>query len=451
MFLLSYLCGMENTSSTKNALQYLQIAALNPMQEAAHKAIIAENDVFLLSPTGSGKTLAFLLPIVELLQKNGSAIQCLIISPTRELSIQIESVWKKMTTGYKINACYGGHDMAIEIQNLKTAPAVLVGTPGRISDHIGRKTVDLSEVQILVLDEFDKSLELGYEEEMTYVIGQLKQLKKRIMVSATAKVQLPRFMGEINPKVLNFNLKEEKTTDQLVQQTVLSSNKDKIDRLFELLCHLGAERCIVFCNHREATERTVALLQEKGLPSAAFFHGGMEQLDREKTLLKFRNGSIHYLVSTDLAARGLDIPFVMNVVHYHFPLKKEEFIHRNGRTARMNAPGTAYLLIHNNEELPRYIAETPEMLDVNSNLPIPAASAWSTLYISGGKKDKLSKIDIVGFFTKKGQLDANDLGLIEVLDFMAFAAVKTNKIPGLLKDISAQKMKGKKYKIEIVR
>jgi ATP-dependent RNA helicase DbpA len=439
------------TIKPQEILEKLDIRALNPMQLAAQKAIIAETDTFLLAPTGSGKTLAFLLPINELLNKQIPNIQCLIISPTRELAIQIESVWKKMGTGYKINACYGGHDMAIEIQNMQNPPSVLVGTPGRISDHIERKTISLENINFLILDEFDKSLAMGFEEEMSYVVGKLKNLQKRVMVSATAKVTLPKFMGEIRPKVLNFTLEEEKTTDQLQLGTVISATKDKIDRLFELLCFIGPEQTIIFCNHREACERTVELLKEKGIESIAFFHGGMEQLDREKALIKFRNGTVTFLVATDLAARGLDIPNVRHVVHYHFPLKKEEFIHRNGRTARMNADGTAYLLIYEKEPNPDYIGRLPEIIDFSFNPLPPLAAEWSTIYISGGKKDKLNKVDIVGFLSKKGELEKGDLGLIEVVDFMSFAAVKTLKVNDLLKKIGIEKMKGKKYKIELMR
>ncbi len=446
-----YLCGMQNTNNLAVILQKLAIGQLNPMQEAAYKAIVEERDVFLLSPTGSGKTLAFLLPLLEIINPYTAGIQCVIISPTRELALQIESVWKKMSTGFKINACYGGHDMQTEIKNLQNPPTVLVGTPGRIADHITRNTLKLDATTVLILDEFDKSLAMGFEDQMSYVVNHLKYLQKRVMVSATAKVQVPAFMGNIYPKVLNFNLEEEKTTDQLELKTVFSEDKDKIDRLYELLCHIGAEGAIIFCNHRETTERTVELLQEKGIASITFFHGGMEQLDRERALIGFRNGTFTFLVATDLAARGLDIPNVRHVVHYHFPLKKEEFIHRNGRTARMNADGTAYLLLYTKEPNPEYLGSLPPILDFEQNLNPPAASKWTTLYISGGKKDKINKIDIVGFLSKKGDLQKDDLGLIEVMDFMSFAAVKKDKVVELLKKISAEKMKGKKYKVEVAR
>ncbi|MGL4631494.1 MAG: DEAD/DEAH box helicase [Leadbetterella sp.] len=432
-------------------LQKLGIENLNPMQLAAQKAILEEKDTFLLSPTGSGKTVAFLLPLLDLLQSDVHGIQCVIISPTRELALQIESVWKKMGTGFKVSACYGGHDMQTEINNMQNPPAILIGTPGRIADHITRKTFGFDSIRILILDEFDKSLAMGFEDQMSFIVGKMKYLQKRVLVSATDKVRIPDFMGTMQPKVLNFNKEKEKKSDQLELKTVFSNDIDKIDCLFNLLCFIGSEGAIIFCNLRDTTEETVERLKQKGIQSITFFHGGMDQLDRERALIGFRNGTHTFLVATDLAARGLDIPNIKHVIHLELPQKKEEFIHRNGRTARMNADGTAYLLLHKSDSNPEYLPTLPSEFNLPSNLKTPKPSEWQTLYISGGKKDKLNKIDIVGFLSKKGELERNDLGLIEVMDFMSFVAVKKVKVQDLLKKIASEKMKGKKYKIEVAR
>ncbi len=231
---------------------------------------------------------------------------------------------------------------------------------------------------------------------------------------------------------------------------VISPVKDKVDTLFQLLCYIGAEPTLIFCNHREAAERTSQGLAELGLESA-FFHGGLEQLEREQTLVRFRNGSVNFLVATDLAARGLDIPSVQHIVHYHLPSTLEEFIHRNGRTARVNATGTAWLLLHREEEVPTWIPEAPVELQLPADSPLPPHPHWTTLYISGGKKDKLNKTDIAGFFFKIGNLEKGDLGMIEVKDHVSFAAVKRNKVKGFLHTIGEQKMKGKKYKIAVAK
>jgi superfamily II DNA/RNA helicase len=440
---------MQLSESSVAILSKLGIEALNPMQEAASKTILSEKDILLLSPTGSGKTLAFLLPVLQLLRSDENRVQCLILTPSRELAIQIENVWKKMATGCKVSCCYGGHDMQTEIQNLAEPPALLIGTPGRIADHIKRATFIPDALTTLVLDEFDKSLALGFEEEMSYIIGSLKYLNKRILVSATASVAIPEFTGVGELSVLDF-VNTAESTDALSLKLVVSEDRDKAGRLAELLCYINTEPALIFCNHRDAVERTSSLLKEKGIENAAF-HGGMEQMQREQTLIQFRNGSIRFLVATDLAARGLDIPEMKHVVHYHLPSTEAEFTHRNGRTARMNAAGTAYLLMHAEEPMPYFIREKPEVLKVPSGLPLPKPAEWVTLYINGGKKDKLNKVDIVGFLSQKGKLDKADLGLIIVKDYNSFVAIKKSKVKTLLPLVQQEKMKGTKYKIVVAK
>ncbi|MDR6560039.1 MULTISPECIES: DEAD/DEAH box helicase [unclassified Arcicella] len=440
---------METNQTTQQILQNLGIEALNPMQEAAQKAILEDNNVLLISPTGSGKTIGFLMPILQLLKPDVPSVQCLILTPSRELALQIEQVWKKMSTGYKVNVCYGGHDVGTEIKNLSNPPAVLIGTPGRIADHITRRSFNLDGIKTLVLDEFDKSLDLGFHEQMSFIIGGLRKLNKRVLVSATKGIKIPEFTGVSSPTLLNF-IPEDKVAEGLVMKVVISEQKDKIDALFNLLCSINSESALIFLNHRDAAERTCELLQDMGI-YAIFYHGGMDQDDRERALIQFRNGSVRYLVTTDLAARGLDIPEMKHVIHYHLPLQAHEFIHRNGRTARMNAEGTAYLIFSRNEHRPSYVDDSLEELEVPENNPLPQAPEFLTIYISGGKKNKLNKVDIVGFFSQKGKLEKGDLGLIEVKDFTSFAAVKKDKVKELLQTVRDEKMKGKKYKIEVAR
>lgn len=440
---------METNQTTQQILQNLGIEALNPMQEAAQKAILEDSNVLLISPTGSGKTIGFLMPILQLLKPDVPSVQCLILTPSRELALQIEQVWKKMSTGYKVNVCYGGHDVGTEIKNLSNPPAVLIGTPGRIADHITRRSFNLDCIKTLVLDEFDKSLDLGFHEQMSFIIGGLRKLNKRVLVSATKGIKIPEFTGVSSPTLLNF-IPEDKVAEGLVMKVVISEQKDKIDALFNLLCSINSESALIFLNHRDAAERTCELLQDMGI-YAIFYHGGMDQDDRERALIQFRNGSVRYLVTTDLAARGLDIPEMKHVIHYHLPLQAHEFIHRNGRTARMNAEGTAYLIFSRNEHRPSYVDDSLEELEVPENNPLPQAPEFLTIYISGGKKNKLNKVDIVGFFSQKGKLEKGDLGLIEVKDFTSFAAVKKEKVKELLQTIRDEKMKGKKYKIEVAR
>jgi superfamily II DNA/RNA helicase len=434
----------------KSILESLNIATLNPMQETASETILSKKEILLLSPTGSGKTLAFLLPISQMLKQDEKRVQCLVLTPSRELAIQIEQVWKKMATGYKVSCCYGGHDMQTEMQNLAEPPALLIGTPGRIADHIKRATFSREAVATLVLDEFDKSLALGFEEDMSYIFGSLKHLDKKIFVSATASVDIPEFAGAADDLTVLKYIDDIQNADALTLKLVVSDEKDKVGRLAELLSYINTEPAIIFCNHRDAVERTATLLKEKGIECAAF-HGGMEQMQREQTLIQFRNGSVRFLVATDLAARGLDIPEMKHVIHYHLPSTEAEFTHRNGRTARMDETGTAYLLVHTDEQLPYYIHQKPETLDIPAGLKLPKAAEWVTIYINGGKKDKLNKVDIVGFFSQKGGLQKEEIGLIIVKDRNAFVAVKKHKVKTFLPLVQNEKIKGTKYKIVVAR
>ena len=436
----------ENQQST--ILSNLGIDALNKMQFEAQRTIINKNNTILLSPTGSGKTLAFLLPIWQLLSEDIKTVQCLVIVPSRELALQIEQVWKKMGTKLKVNVCYGGHSIETELNNLSNPPALLIGTPGRLTDHLERESFDTSNIKILVLDEFDKSLQLGFLDEMNTIISELPNLEKRVLLSATSDVEIPNFVGMDSSATLDFT--QEEQNDSLSVKLVVSPEKDKIDTLFKLLCSLNSEAALIFCNHREVAERISDLLDSKGIYSG-YYHGGMDQDDRERVLIQFRNGSLNYLITTDLGARGLDIPEMKHVIHYHLPAKEVDFTHRNGRTARMQATGTAYIISYKEDNLPDYIPQGLDILKLKEGKPLPKRPEYQTIYISGGKKNKLNKGDIVGFFLQIGKLDKSDLGLIEVKDFISFAAVKTSMVKPLLVNIRDQKMKGKKYKIEVAR
>jgi superfamily II DNA/RNA helicase len=440
---------MYKNPHSNNLLLNLGIDSLNEMQETASDAILNDANVLLLSPTGSGKTLAFLLPIFELLDEYVAGVQCLILVPSRELALQIEQVWKKMGTTYKVNVCYGGHSIDTEFKNLSNPPAVLIGTPGRIADHLDRATFKTDAILTLVLDEFDKSLQLGFHEEMSFIISKLSKLNKRVLVSATSGIEIPKYTRVLNPTILDF-IPSEETKVNLSMKLIISKEKDKIGSLFNLICSLKSQSALVFCNHRDAAERISGALNEKGI-YATYYHGGMDQDERERALIQFRNGSMPYLITTDLAARGLDIPEMKHVIHYHLPSTEDEFTHRNGRTARMLASGTAYIITHESEKKQEYINYGMPILKVDNATTLPNPPEFQTIYISGGKKNKLNKIDIVGFFSQKGKLEKGDLGLIEVKDFISFAAVKFNKVKDFLSNIRDEKMKGKKFKIEVAR
>ena len=439
---------MKTKYHSNNILLNLGIENLNEMQVAAQETILSDNNVLLLSPTGSGKTLAFLLPIFEMLQPEILSVQCLILVPSRELALQIEQVFKKMGTGFKITCCYGGHLRETEENNLKQAPALVVGTPGRLADHIRRGNITTAHIETLVLDEFDKSLEQGFEAEMSFIIQSLPNLKKRMLTSATDAVEIPAFVGLKNPVEINFLTGEK--SPALAVQMVRSADADKFSTLFSLICTLGNRSTIIFCNQREIVEQVSNFLKDKSIVNV-FYHGAMEQQERDVALCKFRNGSSNVLVTTDLAARGLDIPNIRYIVHFQLPTSQESFIHRNGRTARMEASGTAILLLAPQETVPGYIDPEPIEIELNADAGLPAKPDWSTFYISVGKKDKVNKIDIVGFLTNKGRLKKEEIGLIEVKDFFSFVAIRKSKAGPTLQLIKEERIKNKKVKIEVAK
>ena len=434
--------------SIEDALSNLQIKALNEMQLSSLEANKANESVVLLADTGSGKTLAFLLPVAQLLDKEKKVSQAMIIVSSRELALQIEQVFKKMGTGFKITCCYGGHLRETEENNLKQAPALIVGTPGRLADHIRRGNITTSHIETLVLDEFDKSLEQGFEAEMSFIIASLPNLTKRMLTSATEAVEIPAFVGLKNPVEINFLTGEK--SPALAVQMLRSDDANKSTALFNLICSLGNRSTIVFCNQREIVEQVSNFLKDKGIVNV-FYHGAMEQQERDVALCKFRNGTSNLLVTTDLAARGLDIPNIRYIVHYQLPTSEESFIHRNGRTARMEASGTAILLLAPQETVPPYILPEPSIIELPADLTLPAKPDWTTFYISAGKKDKVNKIDIVGFFTNKGRLKKEEIGLIEVKDFFSFVAIRKSKAGPTLQLIKEERIKNKKVKIEVAK
>ena len=440
-----YFCKMINELNfNKKILDKLGITELNPMQEESYLSITSVENTVLLSPTGTGKTLAFLLPILSGLKKDVLGVQVLILVPSRELAIQIEQVIREMGTGFKANAVYGGRPFSKDKIELSHPPTVLVGTPGRIADHLRRETVSVKDIKTLILDEFDKSLEVGFESEMKEIIYALPSIEKRVLTSATQNIEIPSFVGLTNELVIDYSNTE---TSQLKIKKVLSPNKDKLQTLVDLLCHIGNEPGIIFCNFKDTIQYVSDFLNKNNIAHGCF-HGGMEQIDRERALIKFRNGTHQIIIATDLAARGLDISELKYIIHYQLPLKSEEFTHRNGRTARMNNEGTAYVLQWTEEFLPEFI-KTPEIQKLEDK-SIPESTKWVTLFISGGRKDKISKGDIAGLLFKQGELDKNELGIIELKQDCAFVAVPRNKAYLIIEKTNNTRLKKKKVRITAI-
>lgn len=437
---------MEN--DLQPILENLGIERLNEMQERMLTETESPGDIILLSRTGSGKTLAFLLPLLRDLDLSQQKTQAIIIAPSRELALQIESVFRQMKTGAKITCCYGGHKREIEENNLIDAPTIIVGTPGRMADHIRRGNIAVDTVKTLILDEFDKSLELGFEAEMSAIYEALPGIERKMLISATAASEMPAFIKLQSPRTLSFVTDDESDQPAIEVQQFKVEDKDRLQAVFELICTLGGRSTILFCNQRSIVQQVSTVLKEKGLPNV-FYHGSMEQRDRDTALNRFRNGTVNLLVTTDLASRGLDIPHIRYIIHYQIPETQEVFIHRNGRTARMDASGGAIVVLGPDEYLPAYMDQQMPEVKARPDADLPPKTKWVTLYVAAGKKDKVNKVDIVGFLSKVGKLKKDDIGLIEVKDYSAFVAVSRHKATDALHRISDERLKNKKVKIEI--
>ncbi|AOW19785.1 DEAD/DEAH box helicase [Urechidicola croceus] len=426
-------------------LNKFNIQELNPMQEDAISVVGTTANTIILSPTGTGKTLAFLLPLIELLDPKCIGIQALILVPSRELAIQIEQVIRNMGSGYKVNAVYGGRAMSKDKIELKHEPAILIGTPGRIADHFSNNRFSKDNIKTLILDEFDKSLEVGFEYDMTGIIKDLPNIEKRILTSATQGVEIPDFVKMSNPTTINYlNHRSAKLTIK----TVISPSKNKLNTLLHLLNHIGNQPGIIFCNLKDSIQGVSDFLERKNI-SHGCFYGGMEQQDRERSLIKFRNGTSQIIVATDLAARGIDIPEMKFIIHYELPLHEEEFTHRNGRTARVNAKGTAYVLKWKDESVPSFIKKNAPSEDISVQAE-RKPRYWETLFISGGRKDKISKGDIAGLFFKQGGISKDQLGVIELKRDCTFVAVPVSISEELVEKLNNTRLKKKKVRIYIV-
>jgi len=425
-------------------LERLQIEQLNDMQQTVIQSFQREKDFILLSPTGSGKTLAFALLIEQLLDENATkGIHALIVIPTRELALQIESVVRQVSKGRKIVCCYGGNDSRSEKKALAGLPDILIGTPGRIIYHIEKKHLQTTGIHTLVLDEYDKCLELGFQEQLELITSTMPQVDRKILTSATKLAEIPAYFSLNTPVTVDF-LDNRTGQPNIAFKKVICPAQHKLKTLFKLVCSLESKKILIFCNHREAVDHISELLDDRGLIHD-IFHGGLEQRDRELSLLKFRNDSNRILITTDLAARGLDIPEVNTIIHYQLPAKEESFVHRNGRTARMNKSGEVIVLLKPDDNFP-YLPENTTEIILEEEYALPPNTPFSTLYIPVGRKNKVNKVDIVGYLLRSGDINKDDIGLIEVKDKEAYIAVRREVASKIIKTYSDGKIKGNKIK-----
>lgn len=423
---------------------------LNEMQGAVVNAIQHTNDnIMVLSPTGSGKTLAYILPLVCMVDSALDDLQAIVIVPGRELALQSLNVLRSLGNNVRGYACYGGRPTMDEHRQLRQLkPHIIFATPGRMNDHIDKDNVDVDNVKWIIIDEFDKCLEMGFHEEMSYLINRLPFKARQILLSATpAEEMRHQTILKSNFKVMDFIPKDEQISGRVSIYQVRSPQKDKLEVLGKLLCQLGSDSTIVFLNYRDGVERTANYLKDCGFV-VSYYHGGLEQKEREAAIYRFSNGSSNILVSTDLASRGLDIPNIKNIIHYHLPDTEDAFVHRVGRTARWDAMGDSYFLLGPEESIPEYVEAEIKDFSLQDNITTILLPTMATIYIGKGKKDKISKGDIVGLLCKKAELENNEIGRIDVKDYYSYVAVPSQKLLRVLQRLAGEKIKGVKTRFE---
>lgn len=432
-------------------LQKLGISDINEMQKKAMATASESKEIILVSPTGSGKTVAFTLPMLKWLNPAAGRLQAIIIAPSRELVLQITGVVRQLASGYKVSALYGGHNVEDEVNTLSVTPDIIIATPGRLLDHLKRGNVDPSSTRILILDEYDKSLELGFEDDMRKIFNRLKNVSRFILTSATRSDVLPSFLKLTSPMELDFSEKTGSVRDRMRIYRVFTE-KDKLESLLQLLKSITdgdiPDKSIVFVNYRESAVRVADFLKKHHV-ACALYHGELDQFQREDAISMFNNGSAPILIATDLAARGLDIRGVSNIIHYHQPLTEETNTHRNGRTARVDASGDIYVLTGPEEELKPFIS-TDGVYKLNPEAGSALSSDKATIRISAGRKEKISKGDIVGFLCKEGGLEASQIGAISISDHHALVAVPREGAETLIKRLDPKKIKGNRRKLTLL-
>ena len=426
--------------------------SLNAMQEATADAVLhTGKDVVVMSPTGSGKTYAYLLPLIERLDASSDDLQAVVLVPGRELALQSANVLKDMGSGLRSMPLYGGRPTMEEHRVLRDVkPQIVFATPGRLNDHLDKSNINAETIKWLVIDEFDKCLEFGFQDEMMSILCKLPNIERRILLSATESETIPKFVSMGRTVQLDYRTDEENIPDRIRLYTVTSPERDKLEVLRKLLLSLGDKSSIVFLNYRDSVERTASYLKEYGF-TVSWFHGGLEQREREAALYRFSNGSAPILVSTDLASRGLDIPDVDNIIHYHFPETEDRYVHRVGRTARWDKEGRTFFLLGPEEHLPEYVSKEHEEYHFTESSHKPALPRMATLYIGKGKKDKISKMDIVGFLCKKGGLNSSEIGKIDVKERFTYVAILRTKVKEVISLTKGEKIKGIRTILEEVK
>ncbi len=421
---------------------------MTPIQEQSLPFILEGKDLIAQAKTGSGKTAAFGIGLLLKIDVSKFHPQALIIAPTRELAEQVAKELRRLARfkhNIKILTLYGGTPMRHQITSLEHGAHIIVGTPGRIRDHLSKDTLNLRYIHTVVLDEADRMLDMGFSEEIDKILTDTPKKRQTLLFSATFTENIKTLCHEVTQEAKEVKVQSYHDSSQLEEIYYEVNKHEKFEGLVKLLQHHQPKSSIVFCNIKVDVDDVSAELQVAGF-SAQGLHGDLDQVDRDETLLQFSNGSCAILVATDVAARGLDIPDVEVVINYDLPRNDETYTHRIGRTARAGKQGKALSLC-------TYRPDNTQPIDIDTlevDETVSILAPMKTLCIQGGKKQKLRAGDILGALTAKKSIDGSSIGKIDSFPFYTYVAVEKQVAKRALELLQRDNIKGKKFKAWMV-
>jgi ATP-independent RNA helicase DbpA len=439
------------------------------IQSRSIPSLLEGKDVIAQSQTGSGKTAAFTIPILERLKLRDRKVQALILCPTRELCAQVAREIRKLGRlhpGLQVLVLSGGAFIGSQLGALEKGVHIVVGTPGRVLDHLNRRSLDLSSVKTLVLDEADRMLEMGFQEDMEQIFGELPESRQSVLFSATFPKTIETLSRKIQREPVRITVEASVQGSPAIQHAYCEvESQDRLKALLWVIEKTRPESLIVFCNFKASVVGLAQQLSRTGI-SVGSLHGDLEQNDRDRIMAKFRNRSLKVLVATDVAARGIDVENLDVVVNFELPQQPEVYVHRVGRTGRAGNKGMAVSFISSREKskiraIEQYaviaiekMAISPiQELDVSEiQTRVQGEAQMKTLYISGGRKEKMRPGDILGALTgEAGGLNAADVGKIEIHDHFSYVAVSASIAEVALERLRNGRIKGRKFRVEPVR
>jgi len=447
---LQHFNDLDISQEAKKTLSILGFEILTPIQSETIPAILEGRDIIAQAQTGSGKTLAFALPLIEKIAPQQQLPQALIIAPTRELCEQIASVIKSISihkANLKVITLYGGVPLRGQSASLEKGADIIIGTAGRLNDHLFRKTLILDNIQTLILDEADRMLDMGFYDDIIKITSALPRKPQSLLFSATYPENIDKLARAIlkNPLTIKTESKHKVKINEFAYEV-----KNKDEAILTILQSYKPSSVVIFCNTKLQTDELSNFLLDNDF-DVATLHGDFEQRDRNESLLQFANGSLPILVATDVASRGLDIDDIEMIINYDIPHKGETYTHRIGRTARAGKDGIAIsLFTARSREFIEEIMPNASICSLGSLKPdknFAMQGEFRTIHIDGGKRDKLRKGDILGTLCKELEVNPNDIGQIDITDKASYVAIRKHIIKNILKALQKTTIKKRKFRV----